>query len=168
MNDNLGKRAELKIKDWLNRPESGYSFDRIPDQMHGFSGSRNICDFTLFKSPYMYYIESKSTWAERFDWNMITEHQRKNLLKKSKIDNVFGVVIVLFATQRRAFVFQIEDIQKEMDEKRMSVNIDRIKNWKIPYVEIRTEPNPRKELPDYVGEIEEYMLDLNQESEDET
>lgn len=29
----IGKAAELKIKQWLDRPEIGYSFDRIPDQM---------------------------------------------------------------------------------------------------------------------------------------
>jgi len=167
LNDNLGKRAELKIKTWLDRPEDGYSFDRIPDQMNGFYNSCNICDFICFKAPYMYYIESKATWAERFEWNRVTEFQRKNLLKKSKINNVYGLVIVLFATQRRAFVFQIEDIQKQMDDKIMSVNIDKIDKWTIPYSEIRMEVNPRKQIPDYVGEIEEYMLDLNQESEDE-
>ncbi len=29
----IGKKAELKIKEWLDRPEDGYCFDRIPDQM---------------------------------------------------------------------------------------------------------------------------------------
>lgn len=29
----LGKQAEAKIRQWLNRPECEYSFDRIPDQM---------------------------------------------------------------------------------------------------------------------------------------
>lgn len=29
----IGKKAEKKIQEWLDRPECGYSFDRIPDQM---------------------------------------------------------------------------------------------------------------------------------------
>lgn len=29
----VGKKAEAKIQEWLNRPEEGYSFDRIKDQM---------------------------------------------------------------------------------------------------------------------------------------
>lgn len=29
----LGKDAEARIKTWLDRPEEGYSFDRILDQM---------------------------------------------------------------------------------------------------------------------------------------
>ena len=57
----VGKEAEAKITDWLNKPELGYSFDRIPDQMNGRYGSSNICDFTCFKSPSMYDIESKAT-----------------------------------------------------------------------------------------------------------
>ena len=65
---NLGKKAEAKIELWLDHPELGYSFDRIPDQMTGYyMVSRNICDFICFKSPYQYYIESKATWKDRFD-----------------------------------------------------------------------------------------------------
>jgi hypothetical protein len=89
MNDNLGKKAERKIAQWLDRPSEGYCFDRIPDQLTGFYGSRNISDFTLFKSPYMYYIESKATWEDRFNFSMISEYQYENLLLKSKIENVF-------------------------------------------------------------------------------
>ena len=29
----LGKKAEAKIREWLDKPLEGYSFDRIPDQM---------------------------------------------------------------------------------------------------------------------------------------
>ena len=49
-NDGLGKEAEKKIREWLDKPEDGYSFDRIPDQMTGFYGSKNMCDFTCFIS----------------------------------------------------------------------------------------------------------------------
>ena len=29
----LGKKAERKIRDWLDRPNDGYSFDRFYDQL---------------------------------------------------------------------------------------------------------------------------------------
>ncbi len=29
----IGKKAEQKIREWLDRPEEGYCFDRIYDQM---------------------------------------------------------------------------------------------------------------------------------------
>lgn len=31
--EKLGKDAEGKVREWLDRPEEGYCFDRIPDQM---------------------------------------------------------------------------------------------------------------------------------------
>ena len=158
MNDGIGKKAELKIREWLNRPEDGYCFDRLPDQLSGFYGSKNICDFTLFKSPNFYYIESKATYDDRFEFNRISEYQYNHLLEKSKIKNVFGLIIVLFVTYKRAFVLHIEDIdayQKEYIKK--SLNITKIDKWQIKYKEIKTIDNNRKLFLDYVGEIEDYV-----------
>lgn len=158
MNDGIGKKAELKIREWLNRPEDGYCFDRLPDQLSGFYGSKNICDFTLFKSPNFYYIESKATYDDRFEFNRISEYQYNHLLEKSKIENVFGLIIVLFVTYKRAFIFHIEDIdnyQKEYNKK--SLNITKIDKWQIKYKEIKTIDNSRKLFLDYVGEIEDYV-----------
>lgn len=149
MNDLLGKQAEEKIQSWLDRPEEGYCFDRIPDQMTGFYGSSNICDFTLFKSPFMYYIESKATWNDRFDFNMLSPKQHDGLLSKSKIENVYGYVIVLFATYKRAFLLDINDIKQLEDEGKKSINIKKIDKWNISYKEIKTIPNNRKKLLDY-------------------
>lgn len=155
----VGKKAEQKIQEWLDRPEEGYSFDRIPDQMTGFFGSSNICDFALFKAPYMYYIESKATEEDRFDFSMLTETQHDGLFDKSKIRNVFGLVIILFALHKRAFVVDIREIKRLEDEGIKSLNINKRdkKGWPCASAEIRTVPNNRKKLLDYQGEIEEYI-----------
>lgn len=156
MNDDLGKKAEQKIREWLHRPEDGYSFDRIYDQTSGLYGSRNICDFQLYKYPYQYYLESKATWADRFDFSMITDYQRENMLLKSKINGVHAWVIVLFASYQRAFRFNIADIQSLIDAGTKSLNIKKIEKWSIPYKEIYTLPS-RKQLLDYTGSIEDYI-----------
>ena len=161
MNDNLGKDAEKKIHEWLDHPEDGKCFDRIPDQMTGFYGSRNICDFTFFQSPYYWYIESKATWEDRFDFSMISDYQWDNMLKKSKIKDVFAVVIVLFASYKRAFLFHISDIDEAYRAGTKSLNIKKIDKWKVPYKEIQTLFNNRKKLPDYTGELLDYTLDTN-------
>lgn len=148
----VGKQAEAKIKEWLNRPQDGYSFDRVYDQMTGFYGSKNICDFTVFKSPNIYYIESKATWADRFDFSMLTETQHDGLLLKSQISNVYGYVVVLFATYQRAFVINIQEIKKLEDSGKKSLNIKKLATWGIEYYEIPTAPS-RKKLLSYVGEI---------------
>lgn len=149
----IGKKAEKKIQEWLDRPDEGYCFDRIKDQMTGFYGSSNICDFTLYKYPNMYYIESKATYEDRFDFARITDIQYKGLLKKSQIDGVFGYVIVLFASYQRAFILDIRDIDKQISQGSKSINIKKITTWSIPYIEIPTVANNRKVLLDYDKDV---------------
>ena len=153
------KKAEEKIKEWLDRPEEGYCIDRIKDQLTGMYGSKNISDFTFFKAPNYYYIESKSTYEDRFPFSMITKYQYDEMLKKSKIDNVYGLVIILFVSYQRAFILNIDDIDKlQKDKDQHSLNINKIDKWGIPYVEIQTIPS-RKELLDYTGDwnVEEIL-----------
>jgi len=145
----LGKKAEAKIKEWLNRPEEGYCFDRLPDQMTGFFGSTNICDFTLFKAPNFYYIESKATYNDNFPFAMLTDDQYKGLYSKSQIAGVKGLVIVLFASYQRAFVLDIRDIDAQIKAGGpKSINIKKIEKWTIPFIEIKTIAS-RKALLDY-------------------
>lgn len=148
----LGKKAEKQVKKWLDRPEEGYCFDRIPDQLTGKYGSKNICDFILYKFPYIYYLESKATWSDRFDFSMLTETQHDELHKKAQIEGVFGYVVVLFATYKRAFLIDIKDIWRLEEKNKHSLNILKIDKWGIPYKEIITVPNNRKQLLDYRNE----------------
>lgn len=160
-NDGLGKNAEQKLKDWLDRPEDGYSFDRLYDQLSGYyMTSRNICDFICYKYPNIYYIESKATWADRFDFSMIMQHQEEGLLEKSKIPGCYGLIVVLFATYKRAFIIDIRDINKLKQSGKKSINVKKIDKWNIPYSEIPTISNSRKHLLDYEGDIEELINNL--------
>ena len=160
MADTLGKQAEHKIQQWLDTPESGYCFDRIPDQLSGLWGSKNICDFTLYKYPYKYYIESKSTYADRFDFSMISDYQLSNMYNKSKIIGVFSIIVVLFATHKRAFLLNIQDIKNLIDCGKKSLNIKKLDSWNIPNVEIPTVQNNRKVLLDYSGDFQELVCKL--------
>lgn len=154
----IGKKAEKKIKEWLDRPEDGYSFTRLYDQLSGYvNTSRNICDFICYKYPYIYYIESKATWKDNFAFNTIQDHQRDGLLEKSKINGCQGWVIVLFATYKRAFKFNIDDIVKLSNEGQKSLNIKKIDKWPIRYKELQTIPSNRKQLLDYAGELEDLL-----------
>lgn len=154
------KQAESKIYNWLNRPEEGYCIDRIPDQMTGFYGSKNICDFILFKSPNFYYIESKATWEDRFSFSLITEYQYENMLKKSQIDYVFSWIIVLYLSYKRAFILNIQDIDKLQQTGKKSLNIKKLDRWEIPYYEIPTIPS-RKQLLDYSTDVNVTDISFN-------
>ena len=160
--DKLGKLAEAKINLWLNKPSDGYSFDRIPDQMTGYyMVSRNICDFHCYKYPCEFWIESKATEDDNFPFSRLTDFQRNGLRNKAEILGVFGLIIVLFASYKRAFVFDIRDIA-ELTESRTStlriksININKISKWTIPYKEIQTIPS-RQELLDYTGDLLDYL-----------
>lgn len=157
MSDTIGKKAEKKIAEWLDRPEDGYCLDRIKDQMTGFWGSKNIADFTLFIYPEFYYIESKATENDRFNFSAITGYptedetcQYGGMLKKSRIPHVHGVIILLFVAHQRAFIIDIKEIERLTKAGKKSLNITKIDKWKIKYKEIQTIPS-RKELLDYTG-----------------
>lgn len=160
MSIQTGKKAEKKVKEWLDRPEDGYCLDRVDDQLSGLSGSRNICDFTLFKSPEFYYIESKETEHDRFDFVNITgfklpedkTYQYGGMLAKSKIPHVHGVIILLFTAYKRAFIIDINEIRKMDLAGQKSLNINKIDSWGIHYREIETIPS-RKMMLDYKGEF---------------
>ena len=159
-NDGLGKKAEDKIKQWLDKPENGYSFDRFYDQMTGyFMTSRNICDFVCYKYPNQYYLESKATYEDRFNFSMLTETQHDGLLQKSNIHGVYGLVIVLFATYQKAFILDIRDIKKLEDDGKKSLNIKKIDKWNIPYIEIPTIAS-RKLLLDYDGDLQSLVENM--------
>jgi len=173
----FGKTAEQRIRTWLDKPEMGYDFTRIYDQMTGFyMTSRNICDFNCYRFPYFYHIESKATIQDRFDFSQLTELQRDGLRLKAEVKGSYGLVIVLFVSQKRAFIFNIKDIAEfiepdtslnELNNKLFhknetisrlkikSVNINKIDKWQIPYWEIETIPS-RKELLEYAGDLPDF------------
>lgn len=163
----FGKVAEQRIRTWLDRPQDGYSFDRIPDQLSGFyMVSRNICDFACYRYPYNHYIESKATTHDRFDFSQLTNTQRNGLRLKAEIKGCFGLVIVLFVEYKRAFIFNIKDIadiNPDLDDKAdnktflkiKSLNINKIDKWEIPYWEIQTIPS-RKQLLEYTGDLPDF------------
>lgn len=145
---NLGKKAETKIKEWLNKPEDGFLFYRLPDQLSGLYGSSNPCDFFLYRQPKFFPIESKATYEDNFPFNRLSDNQYSELLKFAQVEGVTSYVAVLFASYHRAFLFDIKDIDALQKNGKKSVNIKKIDKWELPYIEIRTIPS-RKALLDY-------------------
>ena len=158
MNDKLGKEAEEKIKQWLDRKDDGYAFYRLYDIMTGYYGQYNISDFICYKYQYQWFIESKATCEDRFDICMISETQYNGLMKMAPIPGVAAVVIVLFATYQRAFIIDIREIDKYQRESgKKSFNIKKIDQWTFKYSEIQTIPNNRKKLLDYAGDLDDHL-----------
>lgn len=108
MANNLGKKFEEQIRKSFEKVPN-VSIDRLHDQMSGFQGSSNICDFIVYREPYEYYFECKSVHGNtlsihsnakpdkngRFHgfYGNITDTQWEGLLEKSKIPGVIAGVI---------------------------------------------------------------------------
>ena len=157
MNDDIGKKGESKVREWLdNRLDEGYVIDRLYDPMGGLFGVSNPCDFIAYRYPNIYYIECKSTWADRFDFAMISPGQMKALTERSSVQGCQCWVIVLFATYKRAFRFKASDIKSASDNDIKSLNIKKIDKWPVPYKELTTIPS-KKLLLDYSDNLEDLM-----------
>lgn len=80
---------------------------------------------------------------------MISRYQHDEMLKKSKIVGVKSLVIVLFASYQRCFIFDIQDIENQIQGGgAKSLNIKKLDRWTIPYIEVRTLKS-RQQLLDY-------------------
>lgn len=89
---------------------------------------------------------------------MISQNQHDEMLKNAKVVGVTSLVIVLFASYQRAFLFNIQDIENQIQSGgKKSLNIKKIDKWTIPYVEIKTVPS-RKNLLDYDKEFADQLF----------
>lgn len=105
---NRGKQFETVIRQAFDRLED-VSVDRLHDQMNGFKGSQNICDFIVFRQPYQFYFECKSVHGNTLSiyskptrsvngklqgyHGNITDTQWRGLLEKSDIPGVHAGII---------------------------------------------------------------------------
>ena len=101
---NRGKQFEDVIKNaFLQVPN--VSVVRLHDQTTGYMGSKNHCDFIVYKKPLEYHLECKSVHGNTLSihsndtsgkgeiYGNITKTQWQGLLEKSKIKGVIAGVI---------------------------------------------------------------------------
>ena len=91
---NRGKQFEQVIRQSFEKVQ-GVSIDRIPDQVTRYRGSSsNICDFVVYKYPYLYYLECKTIHGATFPFSNVRDNQWNGLLGKSNIDGVKAGLLV--------------------------------------------------------------------------
>lgn len=133
MSQNRGKQFEEVIKKSFEKIPN-VSVDRLHDQTTGYLGSKNICDFIVYKKPYEYYIECKSVHGNTFPFSNITDNQYKGLLEKSKIKGVIaGLMVWWIDRDVTAFVpIQFIEWQKTLERKSLPYGLaDEVEfeNW---------------------------------------
>ena len=123
---NRGKDFEAEIKKSFEVIQ-GVSFDRLPDPMAGFSGVRNISDFSMFHAPDMFYLECKSLYGNTLNYKSdITLNQWEGMYEKSKINRCVAGVCVWFIDYDITCFVNIIDLHAHKDSGAKSLNIDDI------------------------------------------
>lgn len=120
---NRGKDFEECIREaFENIPN--VSFDRLPDPMAGYSGIRNICDFSMFNTPDMFYLECKCLYGNTLNYaGAITVNQWQGMLEKSKIKRCVAGVFVWFIDYDITVFVDIVDLNNHKLDGHKSLNI---------------------------------------------
>ena len=148
---NRGKQFEGAIRECFESVD-GVSFDRLPDPMSGYSGVRNICDFSMFHAPDMFYLECKCLYGNTLNYKgAITENQWMGLEEKSRIERCIGGVCVWFIDYDLTVFVNIKDLIAHRNSGQASLNISDITGENsIPHFII--DGVKKRVLFDYFGE----------------
>lgn len=92
MAQNRGKDFEDVFRDCVEKV-SDTSIVRLHDQVQGYLGARNHCDFIVYHYPFEYHIECKSVHGNRLPFTNITDFQWRGLSKVSKVKGVVSGVV---------------------------------------------------------------------------
>lgn len=130
-NINRGKQFEEQVRRGFE-VLSNCSIDRIPDQMNGYAGSSNICDFIVYRRPIILYLECKSCYGTTLNFHNITDKQWRGLLFKSKITGVVAGVMIWFIDYDVTLFVPIEVLQNMKNSGLKSVNVRHITQDMIP------------------------------------
>lgn len=107
MSSNVGKKFENKFRECMTKVE-GMRVIRLPDQMNGFKGSTNPCDFFLYRYPYMYAIECKTINTDRFPICNLAPTQYDSLLEFSKTKGLICGVMIWYVQRDITIFYPIE------------------------------------------------------------
>ena len=128
MTTNRGKDFEKVIREAFEEVPN-VSVDRLHDQMNGFAGSVNICDFIVYKKPYIYYIECKSVHGNTLSFSNITRNQWQGLLEKSKIDGVLAGILCWWVDKDITKFIPIQFLQTAKEKGFVSIASDYETKW---------------------------------------
>lgn len=148
---NRGKDFEARIRKCFESL-SGVSFDRLPDPMGGYSGVQNICDFSMFHAPDMFYLECKCLYGNTLNYKgAITANQWNGMIEKSKIKRCVAGVCVWFIDYDITVFVNIKDLVAHRESGHASLNIsDIIGENAIPHFII--DGVKKRVMFDYIGE----------------
>lgn len=119
-----GKRFEANFKESCDN-NSAISVLRLYDNMSGYAGVKNMCDFVVTHYPHTHYLELKSHKGNRLPFSAITETQYEGLLAEANKETgtVQGILIQYSELDIHVFV-DIKLIESMKQAGKVSIHYD--------------------------------------------
>ena len=120
---NRGKQFEDIIKNCFEKVP-GTVVVRVHDQTTGFYGSKNPCDFLIYKKPLFMTIECKSVHGNTLPFANITDYQWEQLFKMGSVPGVTSGTICWWIDHDVTLFIPIQKLQEYKEAGFKSVRFD--------------------------------------------
>lgn len=120
---NRGKDFEQVVRDSFEAVPDTTVY-RLHDDMSGFKGVKNPCDFLIYHRPILYAIECKATNKQSLPFTNITEYQWSELLKMGDVDGVIAGVMCWYVNYDRTVFLPIEFLEMLKQNGAKSIRYD--------------------------------------------
>lgn len=116
-----GKKFEERFKkDWIDSVKESFIY-RLNDQMSGYMGSSNICDFICYNYPNIFIIDCKSIQGNTLPFSDLRQYDK--MLEYKNIKGLYVGFIVWFVDHDRVLWIPIQTMEKIKGEGLKSFNI---------------------------------------------
>ena len=121
---NRGKQFEEKFYTQWKKCFPNKFIYRLKDDMSGYYGSSNPCDFLCLPKDKLYMIETKTHYDNRFPWSDFSQYE--DLLEYRDCENVNIGLVVWFIDFDRILYFPLDSITQMMNDGLKSINLNKI------------------------------------------
>ena len=132
---NRGKKFENRFKtDWVESVKDSFIY-RLNDQMSGYLGSSNVCDFICYKYPNIFLIDTKSIQGNTLPFSDLRQYDQ--MLEYKNIKGVRVGFVVWFVDHDKVLWIPVQTMEKIQKEGLKSYNIRKMfGNDDYPILEI--------------------------------
>ena len=138
---NRGKDFEARVKEDLLKLGADVSLERLPDQMSGYRGSKNPCDYLCYMYPNLYYLECKTTNENTFPLAGLTQYDE--LLSRKGRRGVRSGVLLWMVKHDKVLYVPIATFEKIKNDGLKSVNIKMLNDDKYRIIVV---PSVKKRI----------------------
>lgn len=123
MSVNRGKQFEEVIKKAFEEVEDTIIV-RLADQTNGYVGSKNPCDFLVYRHGHFYAIECKTIHGNTFPFTNITDYQYSEISKIASTKGCYGGILCWWVDKDVTRFIPIQLIQAEKQIGAKSIRYD--------------------------------------------